>query len=537
MIISQLIKARDFSTTLNAFLPLRVRGAGGANGERVGERCFVKPFSPMQLRRLFLTLLAVVGFISMAQAADLASPSINITLDPQHPGPAIAPDFSGLSFEVSILRPNEDGVRYFRPDNLPLINLFHTLGIKNLRIGGNTSDRDARQLPAEDDLDSLFEFAKTAGVKVIYCLRLHNGDPEADAATAKYIMSHYAAQLDCFSIGQEPSAYPVEKNDARPASERMGTANEKYQYSDYAADWKKFADVIIAAVPDVKFAGPGVHNNGVWAQKFMADFAQGHHVALITEHLYPGGAGGKVPTPETGRDRMLSTNFTRAYEKLHGNFVPQAISNGLPYRLEEVNNYFNGGATNVSNTFASALWGLDFMYWWAAHSAAGLNFHTGDRVAAGNELRPSKYTAFFSTTNGYLIRPLGYGIKAFDLGCHGQLIPATVSNPDNLNLSVYAVLDEDKNIYCTIINKEHGAGARSARISIPLVRTHGQMISLVAPENDAAATTGETLGGAMIEKGGSWSGEWQPLRPVAVERGFAVEVPPASAAIVKLSAR
>ena len=50
-------------------------------------------------------------------------------------------------------------------------------------------------------------------------------------------------------------------------------------------------------------------------------------------------------------------------------FVPQAISNALPYRLEEVNNYFNGGATNVSNTFASALWGLDFMYWWAAHGA------------------------------------------------------------------------------------------------------------------------------------------------------------------------
>ena len=463
----------------------------------------------MRARQFFLTLLAIcVGFISTAQAAES---SITIILDPQHPGAAIAPDFSGLSFEVSILLPNEDGVRYFRPDNLPLINLFHTLGIKNLRIGGNTSDRDVRRLPAETDLDSLFEFAKAANVKVIYCLRLHNGDPQTDAATAKYIMSRYAAELDCFSIGQEPSAYPVEKKDARPTSERMGAANEKYQYADYAADWKKFADVIIAAVPDVKFAGPGVHNNGVWAQKFMADFAHGNHVALITEHLYPGGAGGKVPTPETGRDRMLTTNFTRAYEKLHDSFVPQAISNGLPYRLEEVNNYFNGGATNVSNTFASALWGLDFMYWWAAHGAAGLNFHTGDRVAAGNELRPSKYTAFFSTTNGYLIRPLGYGIKAFDLGCHGKFVPATVSNPDNLNLSVYAVLDEDKNIYCTIINKEHGAGARSAKISIPLVRMHGQMISLVAPENDVAATMGETLGGATIEKDGSWSGEWQPL--------------------------
>jgi hypothetical protein len=493
----------------------------------------------MKARPFFLTLL--VGFcvsVASTKAADPAASSVSIALDPQHPGAAIAPDFSGLSFEVSVLLPNEDGVRYFRPDNLPLINLFHTLGIRNLRIGGNTSDRDVRRLPDEADLDSLFEFAKAAGVKVIYCLRLHNGDPQADAATAKYILSRYAAQLDCLSIGQEPSAYPVGKNDQRPNSERMGGANEKYQYPDYAADWKKFAEVIIAAVPDVKFSGPGVHNNGVWAQKFMADFAQGNHVALITEHLYPGGAGGKVPTPEIGRDRMLSTNFTRVYKKLHDSFVPQAVASGLPYRLEEANNYFNGGATNVSNTFASALWGLDFMYWWAAHGAAGLNFHTGDRVAAGNELRPSKYTAFFSMTNGYLIRPLGYGIKAFDLGCHGKLVPATVSNPGTVNLSVYAVLGEDKNLYCTMINKEHSAHAGSVKISLSengAGFTHAQIIFLSAPQNDVAAASGETLGDAAIEKDGRWSGNWQPLNSPTSDGAYTLDMPPASAAIVKLT--
>ena len=484
-------------------------------------------------------LTACCLFASASQATE---PSVTISLDPQHPGATIAPDFSGLSFEMSLLLPNEDGIRYFRPDNLPLINLFHTLGIKNLRIGGNTSDRDARRLPDNTDIDSLFQFAKAAGVKIIYCLRLHNGDPQIDADTAKYITSRYAAQLECFSIGQEPSAYPVESKDTRASSGRMGAGNEKYQYTDYAADWKKFADVITTAVPDVKFAGPGVHNNGAWAQKFMTDFGQSNHVALVTEHLYPGGAGGKVPTPEIGRDRMLSSEssmtngFAKVYQKLYDSFVPQAVSLGLPYRLEEVNNYFNGGATNVSNTFASALWGLDFMYWWAAHGAAGLNFHTGDRVAAGNELRPSKYTAFFSTTNGYLIRPLGYGIKAFDLGSHGKFIPVTISNPDNINLSAYAVLGDDKNLYCTIINKEHGANARNANVSIPLV-LHGfylgQKISMTAPNNDVASTSGITLAGASIEKNGTWSGQWQPLRPI-VERGFALEVPPASAVIVKL---
>ena len=479
--------------------------------------------------------LIFVGVLFASNLITQASP-ITISVDTKSPGAAIPQDFTGLSFEVALLLPGENGIHYFRPGNLPLLNLFRTLGVKNVRIGGNTSDRDVRRLPADADFDSLFAFAKAAGVKVIYCLRLHNGDPQADAATVKYIMSRYAAQVDCFSIGQEPTAYPVGKTDTRPNSERMGAANEKYQYSAYREEWKKFADVIIAAEPDVRFCGPSVHNNADWAQRFMTDFGQSNHVTLITEHLYPGGAGGKVPTPEIGRDWMLSDKFTAAYERLHKGFAPQAIASGLPYRLEEVNNYFNGGATNVSNTFASALWGLDFMYWWAEHGAAGLNFHTGDRVAAGAALQPSRYTAYYSTTNGYMVRPLGYGIKTFELGSHGKLVPATISNPESLNLSAYAVLGDDRNLYLTIINKEHGSAAREASISISVPQgaaasTHRQMILLSAPNNDIAATDGQRLGGASIQHDGSWNGSWSPLDSAIIK------VPAGSAVVLKLPTR
>ncbi len=476
-------------------------------------------------------IASLIGIAFAAMPLPAAESPVAVSIDAKSPGEPVAEDFSGLSFEISVLHPNENGVRYFRPDNLPLIHLFHTLGIKNLRVGGNSSDRDARRLPSTDDIDSLFGFAKAAGVKIIYCLRLHNGDPQADAETVKYIMSRYAPLVDSFSIGQEPSAYPVGKIDTRPQGERMGAGNEKYQYLDYRDDWKKFADVIIAAEPDVKFCGPSVHNNGAWAVKFMADFGKGYHVTLITEHLYPGGAGGKLPTPEIGRDRMLGTNFVHAYQRLYDSFVPMAISNNLPYRLEEVNNYFNGGATNVSNTFASALWGLDFMYWWAAHDAAGLNFHTGDRVAAGATLLPSKYTAFYSTTNGYNVRPLGYGITAFGLGGHGKFVPAKISNPDNLNLSIYAVMDGQNRLCLTIINKEHGASGRDATISIDqsgLDFSHGQIIFMKAPDNNVAATSGETLGGAQILPDGTWNGIWSPLD------SSSITVPAASAAVIRL---
>jgi hypothetical protein len=468
----------------------------------------------------------LTGFVCVGGVGRAAESAVTISIDATHPGARVAPDFSGLSFETSLLRPNENGVRYFRPDNQPLITLFHTLGIKSLRIGGNTGDRDWKRSPSRADIDSLFAFAKLAQVKVIYCLRLHNGDPQEDAATAKYIMDRYAPLVTGFSIGQEPSAYPVTVVDDRPATERMGAAREKYPYSVYAADWKKFAEAIIAAVPEVKFCGPGVHNNGTWARKFMTDFGHDYQVAMITEHLYPGGAGGKVPTPEIGRDRMLGADFIHAYQKLYDGFGPMAVTNALPYRLEEVNNYFNGGATNVSNTFASALWGLDYMWWWAEHGAAGVNFHTGDRVAAGSMLRPSKYTAFFSTTNGFDVRPLGYGLAAFAQGSQGRLVAANLDNPDHLNLGVYSVLGDDGNVYLTIVNKEHGSMAHDTAIS-PGKMIGAQMISLTAPGNDVAATTGETLGGTNIQNDGQWQAQWTAVStPV-------IHVPAGSAVVIK----
>jgi len=478
-----------------------------------------KLLSPASL--LLVVNLAV--FRLLAGSAVAANLPVTISLGLQKDGAEVSPDFMGLSFEVSQLMPREDGSHYFSLQNKPLLQLFRTLGIRNLRIGGNTSDRDARQLPAESDLDSLFGFAGAANVKIIYCLRLKDGDPQSDAHIVKYILDRYGPMLEAFSIGQEPSAY---------------AKSNGYSYEMFRADWKKFADVIAAAASEVKFCGPSVHNNATWTRRFLADFGHSNHVALATAHLYPGGAGGKVPTPEIGRDRMLSNSFTLVYQKLRDGSLPACEASGVPFRLEEVNNYFNGGAENVSSTFAAALWGLDFSYWWAAHGAAGVNFHTGDKVAAGSNLHPSKYTAYFTAADGYLIRPLGYGLKAFDLGCHGRLLPVSISNPHDLNLSAYGVLGDDKNIYVTIINKEHGATARSAEatLALPAGLAHGDVIYLSAPDHDVAATSGVTLGGAEIKNDANWNGQWTNL---ALPEGtgsanIVVSMPTASAAIVRL---
>jgi hypothetical protein len=91
---------------------------------------------------------------------------------------------------------------------------------------------------------------------------------------------------------------------------------------------------------------------------------------------------------------------------------------------------------------------------------------------------------------------------------------------------------DDKSLYLTIINKEHGAAAREAEVSVSQngdTVSRGQIIFLSAPGNDIAACSGETLGDAEIQGDGSWNGSWTILD------SSTIKVPPASAAIVKIS--
>ena len=487
--------------------------------------------------KLALILAVSTLFLASTSAVIAAGESVvNITIDPSKPGVAVPDNFLGLSYEAASILPYEDGHYYFSPTNAALVNVFDTLGIKSLRIGGNTSDRDAVTLPKEADIESLFSFARAAGVKVIYCLRLHHGDPSQAAKTAKFIYDHYADVLDCFSIGQEPSAYPAEAVDNRPANERMGATAEHYPYQAFRDQWKRFSADILKAVPQAKFAGPGVHNDASWTKRFLADFGRSNHVALVTAHLYPGGAGGKVPTPEAGRNRMLSGEFFSVYQNLFDRSVPAVRSNSLPYRLEEANSFYNGGAKDVSDTFASALWGLEFLHWWASHGAAGVNFHTGDRVAAGANLSPAKYSAIVSTTNGYVVRPLGYGINAFYLGSHGRYVPVNIASVVSTNLCVFALVNTNQTLSVTLINKSFGGGSTTVDVTLSVEGYEaGKMISLSAPAGNVSAHNGVTLGGSEINTDGTWNGNWQSLLP-SPQGGFEFKVPACSATVVTLMA-
>ncbi len=446
----------------------------------------------------------------------------SVTIDASNPSAQIPDDYAGLSYETKRELADAEGKHYFSPDNAPLIQMLQTLGIKNLRIGGNTVDSAKVAIPVQADIDSLFGCAKAANTKVIYSFRLNKGDPQGSADQAKYIYDHYAANLICYSIGNEPDIYV-------------------HSYNGYLKEWKPIYDAINQVVPAAKYCAPSLTSNAQpWAHQFAADYASSGKIIYITQHEYAGGAGGKIKDPVYGRSLLLSPEWQQIYQTYYDKFVPPLKDSGLPYRLEEANNFYNGGAKDVSDTFASALWGVDYLYWWAAHGSKGINFHNGDEVAAGQQITICRYASFTSVPDGYFAHPLAYGIKLFNLGAHGQMIASSVVPDDSakdLNLVSYAVLGTDKNLYVTLINKEHGAAARDATVTIkaPVGYAGGQSIALVAPNNDESAKDGMTLGGNPIKHDGTWQEQWTDLPPAATPGQVQVKVPATSILLVRLT--
>ncbi|HXC01659.1 MAG TPA: glycosyl hydrolase family 79 C-terminal domain-containing protein [Opitutaceae bacterium] len=473
--------------------------------------------------------LLLLGFslvLGLSTATLRAQSPVALQVDIAHPGRAVPSDFCGLSYEIKLVLPQETTLNhYFSPDNRPLINTFKTLGVKNLRVGGNTAERVTVAIPDAPDIDSFFAFAQAAGVKVIYTVRMFGNTTAKAAGIAKYVMDHYRDSVSCFTVGNEP--------------------DKPWKYPAYIEEWKKFTAAILASdcAPDAKFCGPSARHQTVEFARFFAnDMGGWDHLAYVTQHFYPRGDGDKITDPAEERRLLLSPNLYLAYQKLYDAFVPAAKAKGIGYRLEETNSYGRGGAVGASDTFTASLWSVDYLYWWAWHDALGINFHSGQKEPRGGPATnpPNVYTPLTAVPKGIKVLPVGYGMKLFDLGSHGRLVPVSVvSNPDNLNLAVYGTIDSAGTLYLTVLNKEFGAKGRPAKLVINsgLPGAHGKIIFMSAPAGDTTAIEGITIGGAGIKEDGSWSGKWSDLPDVSSDGSVTVIVPAASAAVIELQGK
>jgi hypothetical protein len=449
-----------------------------------------------------------------------------VTVTDAGTGGKLSSSFLGLSYEMALVL-SRNGKYYFDANDKALVNIFRTLGIKSLRVGAAEVDNPKIPVPQEKDIDSLFVFARAAGVKVIYSFRLKKGDPAVSARLAAYIAAHDADALDCFSIGNEPNGY-----------------NKTFE--TYFASWKPHYDAILEAVPSAMFDGPSVYagGNNRFPEKLADAMVPGGHMAMISDHYYPMGNGrGAEKNLPSARANFLSNNTDTSFGRSFAGVGSKLMAKGIPYRIDELNNCSIGGAKGVSDTYTAALWALDASHWWAARHILGLNYHTGEKYPPDGTITAQNYSAFLHLPGGQglEIRPESYGYLAFAQGAIGRPLDVGVKTPSKLAFTAYAYRADDGSVYVTLINKTFAERAQPLSVSLQLpggVSASGaQRMDLAQKNNDVAAQTDITLGGAPIDAQGVWTGQWNVAETGSAQNPTILLAPTSAAIIHFLSSK
>ncbi|MFL6110038.1 MAG: glycosyl hydrolase family protein, partial [Catenulispora sp.] len=412
-----------------------------------------------------------VAVDAVRRAGQLAGDAATVTVDVAHPAGRLASDAVGLSFEE-----RELGIGNLDPDKGNMAQLMRTLGPSNLRIGGNTLDRDTLWVPAGQappdpkpewvqdvvtptDIKRLRGLLDATGWTAEVGVNVGHWDRALAADQIRAMDRLLGKRLVAIECGNEPDQW--EGKALRPPG---------YAYPQYHADWSACAD--LAGHP--RIAGPDTAGtSSSWASSLAAD--EHDRMAMLTVHQYAAG-------PDITIDRMLSPAQITSQLHAVGSNLAAARAAGLPMRVDEANSAYSGGVDGVSNKYASALWVVDYGLSMAQAGLAGVNIHGGlgvcnDPIWNGKFQRYTPICAAsqaYELAQSYKVMPIYYGIwMARQMG-HGRFLPVTVDT--TRNISAYAVKGDDGRTRIALVQKDAtaaapvdvtlsiGGGARSARV-------------------------------------------------------------------------
>jgi hypothetical protein len=452
--------------------------------------------------------------------------TVTVGVDRTRPGPAVPPDFLGLSFEMSSL---PQMARYADRGNL--VTLLRSLGPGVLRFGGVSADTriawtDARTpRPAwasgvvdADDFRQLAALASASGWRVVLTLGIVHFDPQAAAREAAAAHAALGGSLEAIELGNEPNAYALHAMREEP----WGVAQYDVQVSEYRA-------AIEAAAPGIPLWGPDVSGSSAfetWGPGEVVD----ERPAMLTGHHYPLGCEQK-PAPSI--PRLLSGPIRAREIASVRRYVSLAQAGGLPFRLDETNSVSCGGTAGISDTFASALWAAGFLPQVMSLGAVGVNLH-------GNVSRCSGYSPVCApgpeelATGELVAQPVWYALLMMKGLVGDRPLPTiVVRSPKSQNVQVTSLIAADGRLDF-LVSDDEPLGKRGAVVRLRAGAGYVGASTLALTGESLAALAGTSLGGAEVGPDGSW----QPTEvgKVHARSGvFEVEVPAASAVLVSAS--
>jgi hypothetical protein len=202
----------------------------------------------------------------------------------------------------------------------------------------------------------------------------------------------------------------------------------------------------------------------------------------------------------------------------------QAAS-ALPLYIDETNNISCKGQPGVSNTFASALWAVDYAARAMAAGVQGLYFH--DLLSM-----PGAYSPLVGTTDQLHANPEWYALLLTRRLQGTKPLQTTVSGTPNL--TARAFLSHGGTVRLVLVNFDSPrATPLLVRLNVPGQFIGGTILRLSAPSPDA--TSHVLLGGSEVTAAGALRAPLA-LPAVYLRRGWlALTLPPSSAALVTLN--
>jgi hypothetical protein len=398
---------------------------------------------------------AATNHPTLVPAADpVATDVATLAIDYAHPAGRLAQDAVGLSFEV-----RELGIGNLDPERGNVTAMFRTLGPSNVRVGGNTLDRDTLWIPGSalppdpkpdwvqsiltpNDIKRFRDLLDRTGWTSIVAVNAGRPDLPRITDEAKALQRILGRKLVALGCGNEPDQWLG-----------RGYKTAPFDYPQYHADWAACAD----ATGSTKLSGPDTAGTGsTWAANLAAD--ETARMKVLTVHQYASG-------PTITIDQLLGPSQTAAQLRSVAPNLAAANAHGLPIRIDEANSAFSGGVDGVSNRYASALWVIDYGLSMAQAGVAGVNIHGGLGVC--NE--PiwngffQRYTPFCAANKAYELAqvykamPIYYGIwMARQMG-PGRFLPLQLSS--TRNITAYAVRGDDGRTRIALVEKDQTSAA------------------------------------------------------------------------------
>ena len=461
--------------------------------------------------------------------------SAEVTIRPGAQTSPIPHSFFGLSSEYWTPPKDERHVALYRR----LLTYLHVPGDGPfvLRIGGDSSDHTfydptAAALPNwafginGEFVTETALVVREMNLRVILDLNLITGTSATAAGWARNAQKTMPpGSIIGYEIGNEPDLYSqsfwLNATDSDRFDDKVLPA--AITPSSYVQDYKSYARAISRVAPGVPLYAPAVASTT--ALSWIAALLDSSHPGLrvVSAHRYPYSGCAFPGSPAFPTiERILSENASAGMAASVQPAVALARKAGLPMRLTEINSITCGGLTDVSNTFATALWAPDAIFELERTGLLGVNLHA--RVTTING-------PFTYAEGGLLSRPLLYGLILFarTLGRNARLVPAALSSPAPPHLKVWAVKFDKDELHVLLLNK--GPRAVTATLNLPATRP-ATVQRLLAPS--VGSFSGETWGGQHLDASGNWVGKPVKEQVTPTQGRYTVTLEGFSAALLTL---